>query len=108
MIDTSDVGLYTDSLDTLRRYKRQVGRSHRGRFVQLFLALKFYQNQLPSMASGQYVPTEVLQGMLDELYAKASRPLNDCVLMLFMNRYLPRTGVMGQGRTFAANLWRNN
>jgi hypothetical protein len=108
VIDTSDALLYADSLNALRRYKQQVGRRHRGRFVQLFLALKFYQNQLPSMASRQFVPTEVLQGMIDELYAKASRPLNDCVLMLFMNRYLPRTGVMGQARASAANLWRNN
>jgi hypothetical protein len=108
MLDPSDPLLYAASLDTLRRYKRQVGRRHRGRFVQLFLALKFYQNQLPSMTSGQFVLTEVLQGMVDELFAKASRPLNDCVLMLFMNRYLPRTGVMGLGRASAANLWRNN
>jgi hypothetical protein len=108
MIDTSDPQLFAESLGTLKRYKQQIGPGHRGRFVQLFLALKFYQNQLPSMNSRQFVPTEVLQGMVDELYAKASRPLNDCVLMLFMNRYLPRTGVMGQGRASTANLWRNN
>jgi hypothetical protein len=70
--------------------------------------MKFYQNELPSMFSGQFVNTEVLQTLLDDLYAKASRPLNDCVLMLFENRYHARTGLIGPGNKTAQNTWRNN
>jgi hypothetical protein len=70
--------------------------------------MKFYQNELPSMFSNQYISTEVLQTLLDDLYAKASRPLNDCVLMLFENRYLARTGLTSPRNRTPQNTWRNN
>src|SRR5262249_34715353 len=79
-----------------------------GRFVQLFLALKFYQNALPSMFSNQFVSSEVFQTLLDDLYAKGSRPANDCVLMVFENSYHARTGLTSPGNTTAQNTWRNN
>ena len=60
------------------------------------------------MFSNQFVSTEVLQTLLDDLYAKASRPLDDCVLMVFEGDYLARTGVIGRGNTTAQNTWRNN
>lgn len=108
MIDTRDASLYDAALSELRAYKRSVGRGHRGRFTQIFLALKFYQNQLPSMSSGQFVSIELLQQMLDDLYMKVSRPPNDNVLMLFEGTYLARTGIIGRGNTTAQNTWRNN
>ncbi|MGA1999981.1 MAG: DUF3883 domain-containing protein [Terriglobales bacterium] len=70
--------------------------------------MKFYQNELPSMFSGQFVSTEVLQTLVDDLFAKASRPLNDCVIALFENRYHARTGLIGPGNTTTQNTWRNN
>jgi hypothetical protein len=108
MINVSDPGLYQSALGELASFKRSLGRENRGRFVQLFLALKFYQNEIPSMISNQYISTEVLQAMIDDLYAKASRPLNDCVLMLFEGRYLARTGLVGLGNATTQNTWRNN
>lgn len=60
------------------------------------------------MFSNQYVSTGVLQTLLDDLYAKASRPLNDCVLMLFENKYLARTGLTAPTNTTSQNTWRNN
>jgi hypothetical protein len=100
--------------ETLRVAREQLNafrasqRNYKGRFVQIFLALKFYQNELPSMYSGQYTPTEVIQTMLDDLYAKASRPLNDCVLVLFGDSFLARTGLQGPNNTTIQNTWRNN
>lgn len=108
MINVSNPLLYADALVELEQYKRTIGRSYRGRFVQIFLALKFYQNQIPSMFSNQFVSTEVLQTLLDDLYAKASQPLNDCVLMLFENRYHARTGLRAPGNITPQNTWRNN
>jgi len=70
--------------------------------------MKYWQNNLPSMFSNQFVSTEVLQTLLDDLYAKASHPANDCVLMLFENSYLARTGLVGSSNTTTQNTWRNN
>lgn len=52
--------------------------------------------------------TEVLQALLDDLYAKASRSPNHCVLSLFEANYLARTGLVGPGNRVAQNTWRNN
>jgi hypothetical protein len=108
VIDVSDPALYRAALRALRQFRGESGREFRGRFIQVFLGMKFYQNQLPSMFSNQFVPTEILQTLLDDLYAKASRPLDDCVLMIFEQAYLARTGVTGRGNTTAQNTWRNN
>ena len=108
MIDAGDANLYQESLLALRRHKSSVGRQFKGRFIQIFLALKFYQNAMPSMFSGSFVPTEILQTMFDELYAKASRPLNNAVLVLFDNAYLARTGLVGPNNSTPQNTWRNN
>lgn len=108
MVNVANTRLYNQSLVSLAEHRRASGRDFRGRFVQIFLAMKLYQNELPSMFSGQFVSTEVLQTLLDDLYSKASRSLNDCVLMLFENRYHARTGVVGAGNTTPQNTWRNN
>lgn len=106
MIDVSNRGLYAEALRQLKAYKAGI-RNHRGRFIQIFLGLKYFQNQLPSMFSNQFVRTETLQQLLDDLYAKNSRPATACVLMLFQSNYLARTGLRG-ANTSAQNTWRNN
>lgn len=108
MIDVTNNELYDAALRQLSLYRQSFSGNHKGRFIQLFLALKFYQNNLPSMFSGSFITTEVLQTMLDDLYAKANRPLNNCVLSLFTNNYLARTGLIAPGNTYPANNWRNN
>jgi hypothetical protein len=108
LIDVTNAALYRAALLELQAFKNSLGRQYRGRFVQLFLAMKFHQNELPSMFSGQFVSTEVLQTLIDDLYAKASRPANHCVLMLFENRYHARTGLISPGNNTAQNTWRNN
>lgn len=108
MIDTQNALLYEAALRELQAFKRGVGRGYRGRFTQIFFALKFYQNQLPSVLSGQFVSIELLQQMLDDLYMKVSRPPNDCVLVLFDGNYLARTGIIGKDNTSPQNTWRNN
>lgn len=85
-----------------------VGGSFKGRFVQMFLAMKFFQNSIPSMYSGSFITTEVLQSLLDDLFAKSSLPPNNCVLSLFEGNYLARTGLIGPGNTTPQNTWRNN
>lgn len=107
MIPVNDPALYAAALGQLSAYKRSFGRTYKGRFVQIFLGLKFYQNQLPSMHSGQFVPTAVLQTLLDDLYCKASLPIEACILTLFEGTYLPRTGVRRAGHG-PENTWRNN
>src|SRR5579864_1100843 len=108
MIDVTSRAVYQSALHELQQYRRPLGSMFRGRFVQLFLALKFYQNELPSMFSNQFVGTEVLQTLLDDLYSKSSKPLNQGVLMIFENRYLARTGLKGPGNKTSQNTWRNN
>ena len=60
------------------------------------------------MYSGSFVATEVLQSLLDDLFAKASRPANSCVLSIFEGNYLARTGLIRPTNTTAQNTWRNN
>lgn len=108
MLNVTDAELYRIALEQLAQHKASVGRGFKGRFVQIFLGLKFHQNNLPSMFSGSFVTTEVLQTMLDDVYAKASRNLNHCILSLFENSYLARTGLIGPTNTGAQNTWRNN
>lgn len=107
MIPVSDSRLFEVALEELSRHKLETSKL-RGRFAQIFFALKFYQNQLPSMFSGQFVSTELLQQMLDDLYQKASRPANNSVLMLFEGSYLSRTGLRGASNSTTQNTWRNN
>jgi hypothetical protein len=108
MIDVTNRRLYSASLECLKRFKASAGAGYKGRFAQLFLGLKFYQNEIPSMFSNSFVSTEVLQTMLDDLYAKANLPSNDCVLVLFDGHYLARTGLIGLNNTTPQNTWRNN
>ena len=108
MISTSNPASHAEALKQLSAFKNEHGNKYRGRFVQIFLGFKFYQNELPSMHSGQFVTSEVLQTILDDLYSKASRPSNDCVLMLFEGSYLARTGIKGKANVTAQNTWRNN
>src|ERR1017187_2078114 len=61
IITVTDGNAYRQALLELDTFKTEVGHQYRGRFVQIFLAMKFYQNELPSMFSNQYISTEVLQ-----------------------------------------------
>jgi hypothetical protein len=108
MIDVTNRLAYQSALHELQQYRRPLASKFRGRFVQLFFAMKFYQDELPSMFSNQFVSTEVLQTLLDDLYSKASKPANQCVLMIFENRYLARTGLRTPGNKTLQNTWRNN
>lgn len=108
MIHVTNTTLFTDALVCLRRHKQAVGGGFKGRFVQIFLAMKFFQNSIPSMYSGSFITTEVLQSLLDDLFAKASLPANKCVLSLFEGNYLARTGLIGPSNTTPQNTWRNN
>src|SRR4051812_42808147 len=99
MIDVANARLYAAALESLRNFKAGAGANYKGRFVQLFLGLKFYQNEIPSMFSNTFISTEILQTLLDDLYAKANRPSNDCVLVLFDGHYLARTGLVGPGNS---------
>ncbi|WP_175738900.1 protein NO VEIN domain-containing protein [Burkholderia ambifaria] len=107
MIPVTQNEVFDIALDCLSSHKSAVGKSFKGRFTQIFLALKFYQNNIPSMHSGRFVSAEVIQMQLDALYAKASRPLDAEVLMLFERNFLARTGISGAGKS-PQNTWRNN
>lgn len=108
MITTTNSVLFSAALAALATHKQSIGSEFRGRFVQIFLGMKFFQNNIPSMYSGSFITTEVLQSLLDDLYAKASRNANSCVLSIFENNYLARTGVVGVGNSSPQNTWRNN
>lgn len=108
MIPITNPALFQVSLQQLNKYKRSVGQVFKGRFIQLFLGLKFYQNQIPSIHSGRFMASEVLQLLLDDLYSKSSQPLHAAVLMMFEGTYLARTGIKVAGHAYAQNTWRNN
>jgi hypothetical protein len=107
MIDVSNRAIFDSARVELSMFKRSAP-ALKGRFTQIFLGMKYHQNVLPSMFSGQFVTTELLQQLLDDLYSKASRPANQCVLMIFENNFIARTGLIGPGRGTAQNTWRNN
>lgn len=108
MIQINNATLFADALALLQEHKRAAGGDFKGRFTQIFLALKFFQNSIPSMYSGSFATTEVLQALFDDLFAKASRPPNNCVLSLFEGNFLARTGLTGPGNSSPQNTWRNN
>jgi hypothetical protein len=112
MINAADPTLYAAALDQLRaftvRCRTASGQPYRGRFVQIFLGLKFWQQSVPSARSGQYVSSSTLEGMLDDLFAKASRPAPEAVAIIFDGSHLPRTGIRVPGRGYPQNTWRNN
>ncbi|MFM4844506.1 protein NO VEIN domain-containing protein [Aeromonas caviae] len=100
--------LYQEALACLREHKHQVGAGFKGRFIQMFLGMKFFQNSIPSMYSGSFITTELIQSLLDDVYSKASRPANDSILSLFEGRYLARTGLTAPNNNTPQNTWRNN
>ena len=104
----NDPVLFETCLNALKDFSRGSGKETKGRFVQIFLGLKYYQNELPSMHSGSFVSTHVLQMLLDDLFSKKSKPLSECVLMLFQKNFLPRTGITAPNRSTPQNTWRNN
>lgn len=108
MLPTNNIDLFNEALLALIDHKRSVGKELKGRFIQIFLCLKFYQNNIPSMYSGSFISTEVLQSILDDLYTKSSRSPEQCVLSLFEGNFLARTGFIGPGNSYAQNTWRNN
>jgi len=107
MIPVTNSVLYTDALVALAQHRQSVGRRFGGRFVQIFLALKFFQNNIPSIYSGSFIGSGSLQSLFDDLYTKASRSADSCVLSIFMGNHLARTGVSGDGQG-SQNTWRNN
>jgi len=108
-LEVSNPNAFDASLKALRKFKSDAGgQRYKGRFVQIFLALKCFQSEVPSMYSGGYITTEVLQTLLDDIYEKASKPLDGCVLSLFEGNFLPRTGIKAVGKNYPANNWRNN
>ncbi|MFN5349628.1 MAG: protein NO VEIN domain-containing protein [Polaromonas sp.] len=108
MVPVGSKALFDEALSCLMAHKKAVGSRFRGRPVQIFLGMKFFQNSIPSMYSGSFITTEVLQALLDDLFAKASRPANTCVLSIFEGNFLARTGLIGPGNSSAQNTWRNN
>jgi hypothetical protein len=112
MIVVGDPALYDSALSELRNYalatRRLAGEAYKGRFVQIFLGMKFWQGTLPTTHSGQYISAGQLQQLLDDLYAKTSRPANECVSMVFDRSHLALTGLIGVGNTTPQNTWRNN
>ncbi|MFN0080297.1 MAG: DUF3883 domain-containing protein [Prosthecobacter sp.] len=108
MIPVSDPEAFQTALECLKAHRKMTGAGFKGRFIQIFLGLKFFQNQLPSMYSGSFATPEVLQSLLDDLYHKSSRPAHDGVLSLFEASYLARTGLTKPGNKGAQNTWRNN
>jgi hypothetical protein len=108
MIPVSDPEAYQTALECLKAHRKIAGAGFKGRFIQIFFGLKFFQNQLPSMYSGSFATPEVLQSLLDDLYHKSSRPAQDGVLSLFEANYLARTGFTKPGNTTPQNTWRNN
>lgn len=108
MIPVDNQTLYREALACLREHKRQVGRGFKGRFIQIFLGMKFFQNSIPSIYSGSFITTELFQLLLDDMYCKSSRSADNCVLALFEDSYLARTGLTGPGNSSAQNTWRNN
>lgn len=108
MIDITNKDLYEASLKELQKYGNSVGRNFKGRLTQVFLALKFWRSEIPSIFSDQSVSALIIQKNIDDLYSKESRPSNNCVLRLFDNNYLAKTGVVGLGNTSPQNTWRNN
>jgi len=105
MIPTNDKTLFAVAIETLREFHPK---RFKGRLVLLFLGLKFYENQIPSIRSASFLASGVLEGMLDDLYAKGSRHPSECVLNPFQGSYLPRTGILVTGNAEPQNTWRNN
>ncbi|WP_279362289.1 DUF3883 domain-containing protein [Xanthomonas sacchari] len=108
MIPVNNAQLFSEALNCLAAHKSQIGRNLRGRFIQIFLGMKFFQNSIPSMYSGGFISTELFQSLLDDLFAKVSQPANSCVLSMFEGSFLARTGLIGVGNKTAQNTWRNN
>ena len=108
MIPVNNQALYSEALACLKEHKRQDGRGFKGRFIQIFLGMKFFQNSIPSMYSGSFISTELFQLLLDDMYSKSSRSADNCVLALFEDSYLARTGLIGPGNAVLQNTWRNN
>lgn len=108
MVFVGNPVLFNDALAALSSHKRSIGGGFKGRFIQVFLGLKYFQNGLPTIFSGGFVTSEVLQSQLDDLYRKVSRQPNDSILSVFEGNFLARTGLIGVGNDWAQNTWRNN
>jgi Protein NO VEIN, C-terminal len=88
--------------------RSRLGESYKSRFVQIFLGLKFWEGSIPSARSNNFIASGTLETLLDDLYAKSSRPITEQVAIFFEGNHLPRTGVVAPGHKFAQNTWRNN
>ena len=108
MVSVVSSALFEEALACMQAHKQSLGLELRGRFIQIFLGMKYFQNSIPSMYSGSFITTEVLQALLDDLFSKASRPATASVLLIFEGNFKARTGLIGMGNTSAQNTWRNN
>lgn len=108
MIPVTDNAAYKKALASLKKHGASNGNRFKGRFVQIFLGLKFFENEIPSMHSGSFIRISVIESLLDDLYAKMSRKPTEAVISLFENRHLARTGLLKPDHSDKQNTWRNN
>lgn len=108
MITVTNKTAYSKALALLKKHGDSNGNRFKGRFVQIFLGAKFFENEIPSMHSGSFIRISVIESLLDDLYAKMSRKPTEAVLSLFENRHLARTGLLKPGHSDKQNTWRNN
>ena len=105
-LQLDDRNIYEAARTTLLAHGHQV-RPSKGRFIQIFFGLKYNQPHIPSINSGRYIETAILEEMMDDLYTKSFLPITGGVFSIFSDEYLPRTGVRAGGKG-PANNWRNN
>lgn len=104
MVRINHAKLYERSLAALYDY---TGHRYFGRLVQIFLAAKYYGDQIPVAGRAVGLSTSVFQRLLDDFYEKPSRAPGRTIVSIFSNNHLPRTGGK-ESDASPANNWRNN
>lgn len=105
MIPITNPLVYGKALDIL---KTVAGHGFRGRAAQIFLACKYYANQIPKVGSSVGIESSQLQQLLDDLYRKPSRSTPEKIAIIFDNDHKVPTGSTGGVLTVSSNIWRNN
>jgi len=96
MIPVNDAQLYAAALIQLKSHVPAKG--FRGKVVQLFLGIKRYPADFPTIGASIGVTTGRVELLLDELYSKSMRPASSRIASIFSNSHLSTT----------ANVWRNS